>query len=703
MEPTAPLSEPVWGQMVRHEGRMWEFIQDQWVYSPLVPRKRAEFINCDIKRRRHQLWDRAAVYPSEKEIGALSETARNELKRRELLRRTKGVWYFNDGVPTYLTGHHYNFLVHYNLDVGPPDYREADRRYYWIAGYAEDMPWCYGLLHVGRRQGGKSYKAGNVVLNRTSLRKNHHAGAQSKNDEDVKALFKRAIVAPWQKMSAIVAPVHSGKSSSPEEKLEFFPPIVSGAKGALAPKVKALESWISTNHSKPGAYDGEKLGTFLNDEIFKDQTYDPLKRWNIVKRMFKQKQKVVAFSIHTSSVEEVGELGADRLRKFWKDSDPTNRNIVTGETKSGLVRYFEPCYDGDIIDRHGRSMVDACCRIHDANRQEFIDDDDQEGLMSYVRANPYTIAELLRSTGKKSLFNGAVLAGVLDTIEAQRRKPWQRYDLEWYDKYDRSRGVYAVENKANGRFQFSWLPKVEDQNRVEFIGYETTRYGRRMKFKPLNDRQFAVGCDPVDKRLSTGMKNPSKFSMHGKRKFNFFNELPSSRERGDYWPSNAYMVRYNHRLVVPSHMYDDAIKLIHFLGCEIHFENQKSNIEDHLINEGYWEFVAGRPASTHTAYTANKGKQVEEGGTPSSRHVINQYTEELQQFVSVELRDDWRRLPFTEDCNSLLDFDINKTTEYDDAVSLGFTELSANRFMPPPPEAIDVSVLDELEAMYDRY
>ena len=679
---------------------MWEYIQDQWIASPSIPKRKSEYLNGDVPRRRHQKWDRALAFPSEREVEGMSVSDRNDLKKREFNRRKSGVWFLNDGVPTFLTGHHYNFLVHYNLDVGAPDYREGDRRYYWITDYAERMPWCYGLLHVGRRQGGKSYKAGNVVLNRTSLRKNHHAGAQSKNDDDVKALFKRAVVAPWQKMSSIVAPVHSGKSSSPEEKLEFFPPVISGKRGATAPKVKALESWISTEHSKPGAYDGQKLGTFLNDEIFKDQNYDPLKRWDIVKRMFKQKQKVVAYSIHTSSVEEVGELGAERLRKFWKNSDPTHRNEVTGETKSGLIRYFEPCYDGDIIDDFGRSMVEACCRIHDANRAEFEEDDDQEGLMSYVRANPYTITELLRSTGKKSLFNGAVLATTLDIIEAQRRKPWQLYDLEWrYADGGRTKYVVAVENKTNGRFQFSWLPRVEDQNRVREAGYVSTVYGRRMRYAPLNDRQFAVGCDPVDKRLSPGMKNPSKFSMHAKRKFDVFNEGEWSRQQPTYWPSNGYIVRYNQRLVVPSHMYDDAIKLIHFLGCEIHFENQKSNIEEHLINEGYEKFIAARPAQTHTAYTENKG---EAGGTPSSRHVINQYTEELQQFVAVDLKADWRRLPFADDCTCLLNFDINKTTEFDDAVSLGFCELSANRFLPPEPEPIDASVMDELEALYEQ-
>ena len=48
----------------------------------------------------------------------------------EFRKRDEGYWFYNNGIPTYITGSHYNYLQWTNIDVGYPDYREANRIFF---------------------------------------------------------------------------------------------------------------------------------------------------------------------------------------------------------------------------------------------------------------------------------------------------------------------------------------------------------------------------------------------------------------------------------------------------------------------------------------------------------------------------------------------------------------------------------------------
>ena len=65
----------------------------------------------------------------------------NEFNRRE-----EGFWYVNKGISTYITGTHYMYLQWSKIDVGQPDFREANRLFFifWEACRADDR--CYGML-----------------------------------------------------------------------------------------------------------------------------------------------------------------------------------------------------------------------------------------------------------------------------------------------------------------------------------------------------------------------------------------------------------------------------------------------------------------------------------------------------------------------------------------------------------------------------
>ena len=48
----------------------------------------------------------------------------------EFQRRDEGFWFKNKGVDTYITGTHYMYLQWTKIDVGKPEYREANRLFF---------------------------------------------------------------------------------------------------------------------------------------------------------------------------------------------------------------------------------------------------------------------------------------------------------------------------------------------------------------------------------------------------------------------------------------------------------------------------------------------------------------------------------------------------------------------------------------------
>ena len=71
--------------------------------------------------------------------------------------REKGYWFKNNGVATYVTGSHWMYLQHTKIDVGLPDFREANRIFYihWEACKADRR--SFGNDYLKIRRSGFSY------------------------------------------------------------------------------------------------------------------------------------------------------------------------------------------------------------------------------------------------------------------------------------------------------------------------------------------------------------------------------------------------------------------------------------------------------------------------------------------------------------------------------------------------------------------
>ena len=88
---------------------------------------------------------------------------------KEFTKREEGFWFKNKGISTYITGSHYMYLQHSKIDVGKPDFREANRLFFifWEACKADNR--CYGICYLKNRRSGFSFMSSSETVNQATI------------------------------------------------------------------------------------------------------------------------------------------------------------------------------------------------------------------------------------------------------------------------------------------------------------------------------------------------------------------------------------------------------------------------------------------------------------------------------------------------------------------------------------------------------
>ena len=113
---------------------------------------------------------------------------------QEFDRREQGFWFMNNGVKTYITGSHYMYLQWSSIDVGYPDFREANRIYwiFWEACRAD--PRSFGMIYLKIRRSGFSFMSSSECVNIGTLARDARIGILSKTGADAKKMFTDKVV-----------------------------------------------------------------------------------------------------------------------------------------------------------------------------------------------------------------------------------------------------------------------------------------------------------------------------------------------------------------------------------------------------------------------------------------------------------------------------------------------------------------------------
>jgi len=138
--------------------------EQYWKRQPLPDYYQERSIEEEYKRNQEY----HLVISGQKKAVTYCDPILERYRRREWHRRMFGVWFYNDGVPTYITNHHYWYLQWCRWDHkendGYPFYYEYSKNNFYIRQWCEENPRSLGYLFVGPRAGGKCLGIGTKVM-----------------------------------------------------------------------------------------------------------------------------------------------------------------------------------------------------------------------------------------------------------------------------------------------------------------------------------------------------------------------------------------------------------------------------------------------------------------------------------------------------------------------------------------------------------
>ena len=316
--------------------------------------------------KKDQYWEREEEPKQLKKINSIFQwnSMPNEFKAKwvdyieeEFDRRDYGHWFMNNGVPTYITGSHYMYLQWSSIDVGYPDFREANRIFYifWEACKADNR--CFGQVYLKIRRSGFSYMSSSECVNIGTLARDSRIGILSKTGSDAKKMFTDKVVPIASKLPFFFKPIQDGMDR-PKTELAFRVPASKITKKNMYDDKKddldGLDTTIDWKNTDDNSYDGEKMLFLAHDESGKwIKPNNILNNWKVTKTCLRLGRKIIGKCMMGSTCNAL-DKGGSNFKKLYYDSLVTKRN-ANGQTKSGLYSLFIPMewnLEG-FIDRYG--------------------------------------------------------------------------------------------------------------------------------------------------------------------------------------------------------------------------------------------------------------------------------------------------------------------------------------------------------------
>jgi len=171
---------------------------------------------------------------------------------------------------TYITGSHYMYLQWSKIDVGKPDFREANRLFFifWEACKADDR--CYGICYLKNRRSGFSFMASGETVNQATISTDSRFGILSKSGPDAKKMFTDKVVPISVNYPFFFKPIQDGMDR-PKTELAYRVPATKYTRRKLETNEKlqdisGLDTTIDWKNTGDNSYDGEKLKLLEHDE-----------------------------------------------------------------------------------------------------------------------------------------------------------------------------------------------------------------------------------------------------------------------------------------------------------------------------------------------------------------------------------------------------------------------------------------------------
>jgi hypothetical protein len=613
----------------------------------------------------------------------------------EFKKREEGFWFYNKGNPTYITGTHYMYLQWSKIDVGNPDFREANRLFFifWEACKADKR--SYGMCYLKNRRSGFSFMASGETVNQATISSDARFGILSKSGPDAKKMFTDKVVPISVNYPFFFKPIQDGMDR-PKTELAYRVPASKLTRRNITSSNKpeeltGLDTTIDWKNTGDNSYDGEKLKLLVHDESGKwERPNNILNNWRVTKTTLRLGSRIIGKCMMGSTSNAL-DKGGNEFKKLYNESDVTKRNR-NGQTNSGLYSLFIPMewnYEG-FIDSHGLPVFETPSEpVYDPNG-ELIDvgvidhwqnevdglKSDQDALNEFYRQFPRTEEHAFRDETKNSIFN---LTKIYEQIDYNE----ETVDLtignfQWLNGVKDTKVMFLPNQK--GRFKLSWVPPLELQNKI------IIKNGIK---HPGNEHMGAFGCDSYDISGTVDGRG-SKGSLHGLTKFSMEDA-----------PANEFFLEYIARPQTAEIFFEDVLMALVFYGMPLLAENNKPRLLYYLKRRGYRGFSMNRPDKIWNKLSV---AEREVGGMPNSSEDIKQaHAAAIEMYINDHVGEkggQYGSMPFNNTLNDWAKFDINRRTKFDATISSGLAIMACNRHLYSPRQNVEKSKINLSIAKY---
>ena len=596
---------------------------------------------------------------------------------REFTRREEGYWFINNKDAAYITGSHYMYLQHTKIDVGKPDFREANRLFFifWEACKADKR--CYGMCYLKNRRSGFSFMSSAETVHQATITSDARFGILSKSGSDAKKMFTDKVVPISVNYPFFFKPIQDGMDR-PKSELAYRVPASKFTKKSITETsqkqiLEGLDTTIDWKNTGDNSYDGEKLRLLVHDESGKWERPDNiLNNWRVTKTTLRLGSKIIGKCMMGSTSNSL-DKGGKNFKKLYYESDVTKRNR-NGQTSSGLYSLFIPMewnYEG-FINTYGFPVFETPEQIVQGIDNEEIDigviqhweneveglKNDQDSLNELYRQFPRSEDHAFRDEAKQSLFNLSKIYEQIDyNNDLRNTSVITQGNFQWYNGIADTRVIFTP-NKQ-GRFKISWIPSYNLQNRT--IEKNGIKY-------PGNEHLGAFGCDSYD-ISGTVDRRGSNGALHGLTKFSMEDA-----------PLDQFFLEYIARPQTAEIFFEDVLMACVFYGMPILAENNKPRLLYHFKRRGYRGFSMNRPDKKFSKLSVTE-KEI--GGIPNSSEDIKQaHAAAIESYIETKvgfLGEGYGDMYFQRTLEDWARFNINNRTAHDASISSGLAIMACNK------------------------
>lgn len=572
-----------------------------------------------------------------------------------------GLWFMNNGVPTFITGMHVDHLVFNKFKGIHLWYLEDQRHRFYFRDLSNADNNCDGRVWVKPRRAGLTTEQMTEDI-RAALGDFYNRIALQSTTKEIcnRTLMKPIIDTYISRPEWMRAEFYLSNGKKPQNLLQLTSNVMKVDK-------ETMNSLIQSFPTEVSAVDSDGWIRITMDEFSKWTNCSPRETLEVnLKAIINPGKRGKIDALSTSGDSDAAEDATKEWHTLIAESDP-RKKMPNGKTKSGLWKYFVNITSSLFVVEQIPGCRDVYGHVDRERVEEWVwaehkkfPENSQDYIFSLYKLPLKEEHALLAAVTSKNTFPRLRFSSRLSELEAMPvgKKP---YVIGRLDE-DATGRVWFHEDPF-GVWKISLHPYFSSEKNID-----TRNRFRRMAnglFFPPTNPEFVGGYDPTRyKTKNTKSTNLSKACGVFWKKFDYYNS-------GEI---NKYAAMMLDRPEDPMDAHYEMVKACRYFGAPLNAERQVESTEVVFIDKGMEPFLMKEKAG---------GKEI--WGTWTTPKIIENGVQKLVTKFSppkTELDTDHvAEYPFEDGARDFIDFDINNTLESHVTMATIMCEIGAEKLI----------------------